>query len=549
MWISSILVPSRNANGTLHAMPFLWLQAPISAISLTLAQQQHKPQFGDFGDELQVTGKIHETFPKTGVTSYSEGVTAKFGPTTITADRLELHYAEGEKYGVATGHVHLDDPEGDLDAAYIIFWWGPKKGPDGQMAVADTVRIQFDNISAKADYAVVRPQRWELYNVEGTNCRRPLPLFAVRSKKLVLVPGKSGTIAKPHLIVLGKDLLTLPTRQFSLDRRNPGLQIPTISYRKDAGLGLDWSSGLLIDDQSVMQGHFDSFPRQFPSYSVLYARSFVPADVGMTKITARSELEERFSWSYFDDIRVSKPESSLGLTHRVRNALTVESIWNTGSSARLEPEHFSKALDVAYEHSGPVKGFGFFGQVRGQTIRREDEPFLTRGLAYAAIQAPVVNLAKGLNTDVRFDLSGIMGGHGLFGWARAQAGLNFRPIPQLTLGAAYIRAAEAGRPDYFADRLYSKDAAHFRADLNLGPTKISYLAKYDINRKNWYDKEFSISQVVGCLEPFLIRREFPRDYVLGVRLRFGNLFDVLERRKQTRTKTPTVQQISGPDKP
>jgi len=548
MWISSIPVPSRNANGKLSAMPFLWLQAPISAISVAAAQQG-KPQIGDFGDELQVTGKVQE-FTKDGVATYSDGVVAKFGPTTVMADRLEIHYAEGDKYGIATGHVHLDDPEGNLDAAYIIFWWGPKKGPDGQMAVADSVRLQFDNISAKADYAVVRPERWELYNVEGTNCRRPLPLFAVRSKKLVLVPGKSGTIAKPHLVVLGHDLITLPTRQFSLDRRNPGLQIPAISYRKGAGFGIDWSSGLLLDDQSVLQGHFDTFPRQFPSYSLVYARSFVPADVGTTKITARSELDERFSWSYFDDVRVTKPESSLGLTNRKRNSLTVQSIWNTGSSARLETEHFSKALDVAYERSGPVKGFGLYWQVRGESIRRDDEAFLTRGLAYASLQAPSVQLTKGLSTDVRFDLSGIAGAHGLFGWARAQAGLNYRPIPQLTFGAAYIRAAEAGHPDYVADRLYSKDAAHLRMDVNLGPTKISYLAKYDLNRKNWYDKEYSVSQVVGCLEPFITRREFPRDYVIGVRLRFGNLFDILERRKQTRTKTPPVQQISGPsDKP
>src|SRR5262249_37167624 len=124
--------------------------------------------------------------------------------------------------------------------------------------------------------------------------------------------------------------------------------------------------------------------------------------------------------------------------------------------------------------------------------------------------------------------------------------LVFKPIPQLTLGAAYIAGGQGGRPDFISDELVSKNAAHFRADLNLGPTQISYLAKYDMNGKGWYDREFSVSQAVGCLEPFITGREFPRDYVLGVRLRLGDFFDMLQRRKQTRTKPVAPQQISGP---
>jgi len=523
-------------------MPFFWLHAPIPAI----AQAQKKPAVSDFGNELNVIANSQTFYPATQTYVYEDGVVATFGPTVIKADRLETHLATSEQYGIAKGNVHLIDPEGTVDADYVTFWFGKNRGPDGQQAVASNVHLQVDNITMHAEYAVIRVDRWELYNVEGTNCRRPVPLFTIKSKKLILVPGKQGTITHPHITVLGKDMIGLPTRRFSLDRRNPGLEIPTLSFRKDAGLGVSWESGLLLDDQSVLTGNYSSYPRQFPGYSLVYARSFIPADVATTKITARDEMDERFSWSYFDDIRIVNPDSSIGFAGRKRNSITAQTAWNTGSAARLESEHFSKPLDVAYERSGPLHGFGFYWQVRGQTIGKVGDSYIARSLGSATLQFPTVHFGPKLFTDIRFDVSGIASQNGGFGWARAQTGLVYKPIPQLTLGAAYIAGGQSGRPDFIADELVSKNAAHFRADLNLGPTQISYLAKYDMNGMGWYDREFSVSQAVGCLEPFITRREFPRDYVLGVRLRLGNFFDMLQRRKQTRTKPVTSQQISGP---
>jgi len=114
----------------------------------------------------------------------------------------------------------------------------------------------------------------------------------------------------------------------------------------------------------------------------------------------------------------------------------------------------------------------------------------------------------------------------------------------LALGAAYVAASEAGRPDFLADRLVSKHAVHLRADLNLGPTKISYLAKFDNDRNKWYDREYSISQVVGCIEPYVVKREFPNDYAVGIRLRLGDFLGILQRREQVRTKPVPLQTIS-----
>jgi hypothetical protein len=503
-----------------------------------------KPAIGDFGDELQVTGKVQEIDPVGLVVTYSEGVAAKFGPTTVLADRLEIHHAEGDKYAIARGNVQVHDPEGELKAHSFVFWYGPKKGPDGQLAVADRVEITLGSVRAKAEIAVIKPDRWEFLNVEGTNCELKNPVFRLKSKRVVILPGKSGTLHKPRLEIFGQDLGNLPDRRFSLDRRSPGIPFPSIGFQAGSGLGVSWNGGTLIGDSSILLGNFRSFPRDYPSYGISYARTFVPADVSSAKIAARSDLTERFSWSYFDNIRVGTLASTQGFTSRIRNSVTVESIWNTGSGARIENEDFSKAIDIAYERSGPMQGLGTNFQLRLQSIRRGSEPFVERGTFAATLQVPPITLANGLRTDVRADLYAIASERNQFGWVRGQAGLVYQPNSWLTLGAAIIQASESGTPDFIADRLVSKRAGHLRADLNFGRTKLSYLAKFDFDRETWYDKEYSISQVLGCIEPFLIRREFPRDYAFGVRFRMDDLFDILERRRQVRTKPVPAQTIS-----
>ncbi len=525
-------------------MPWYWTP-PILTPSLPARPATISRQVPDFGDEIVVTGKVQEIDPVNLVVTYTDGVAAKYGPTVVFADRLEIHHADSAKFAIAKGNVRLEDPEGRIEAESLTLWYGPSRGPDGQLAVADRVKVEIGGMTGFAESAVIKPDRWEFLNVEATNCKRPIPLFLLKSRRVVIQPGKSGTLYRPRLQILGADLGNLPNRHFSLDRRNPGLQLPAVSFKRGAGLGISWASGFLLDDQSILTADFSSFPKDYPSYSATYAHSFLPTDISNTKIVARSDLLERFSWSYFDNIRVGSITSTRSFTNKLRNSATVQSVWNTGSSARERSEDFSKAIDIAYERSGPVGQLGINWQVRAQSIRRSDEDFIERGVASVTVQAPSISLGRGLETDVRTDFYGVGSENGGFGWARAHAGLIYQPIPQWRVGAAFIHAAEGGKADFVADRLVSKRAAHIRTDFDLGPTKISYLAKFDFDKGSWYDQEYMISQVVGCLEPFLIRRQFPNDYALGVRFRLDDFLGLLERRKQVRTK-PVPQQISGP---
>ncbi|MCC7230006.1 MAG: hypothetical protein IT203_06400 [Fimbriimonadaceae bacterium] len=524
-------------------MPFFWPSDPGLPVRTERIELPQIP-VSVAQDRLEAFGKVQEIDPVRQIWTYTEGVVARYGPTTVFADRLEIHRAPEDQYGIARGNVRVEDPEGTIRANYFIFWFGPKKGPDGQIAAADQLEIELGSFQGRAESAVLREGVWEFLNVSGTNCRRPLPLYEIKAKRLLIRPGKDGALIEPHLTILGRNIGRFPNRNFSLDQRNEGLQLPTIGYRAGAGLGIAWSSSFLLSDQELMHFDFSVYPKALPSYGVTYSHSFLSAKQSMAKFVSDSELRERFRTSFFDDIRVENPDSAGNGIRKNRNAVTIQSIWNTASSARLDSERFSKAIDATYDRSGPAGPFGIAFQMKGQKIKRDDEEFIDRGLASLSLQFPKWELSKGLWSDVRIDSFGKVGGSGTFGWARGQAGLVFEPVPQIRLAGAYVQGFESGPSDYLADRLVSKRAVHLRADLKLGGTKLSVLSKFDQDRRAWYDKEWSASQAVGCFEVFMVRREFPRDYILGVRLRLDDFTSRLKKRKLERTRPVEPQTIS-----
>ena len=83
---------------------------------------------------------------------------------------------------------------------------------------------------------------------------------------------------------------------------------------------------------------------------------------------------------------------------------------------------------------------------------------------------------------------------------------------------------------YPADRLLIRDEGMARLDLDFGPTKMSILEKRDFDRDRWY-REYKASQVLGCMEAFVVARQFPRSYRLGLTLRLDDFFKILRSRQ------------------
>ena len=279
-------------------------------------------------------------------------------------------------------------------------------------------------------------------------------------------------------------------------------------------------------------------------------RTFLPAETLNDIITPGSEYGERFRNGYLENIRVRAPINERRYYQSQRRSVSVGSQWNFGVAGQDVGVNFSKPLEVVGEIGGPFKGDGgFLTQVRLQAIRRGVEPITNRALIINSAILPSFQIAPKLGTILRAD-SGSYIGPSPFTWLRGMAGLAYEPIPQLTLGFGAVLAGEFGRPQYEGiDDLYARDGYVWRMDLNLGPTRAGYMQKWD-RRMGIYDREYYLSQVVGCLEPFVVYRKYPSEYNLGIRFRLDDFYDVLRKRdfKRTKPTEPPKTTYIAPDR-
>ncbi|MGV3616856.1 MAG: hypothetical protein ACO1SV_16135 [Fimbriimonas sp.] len=492
-------------------------------------------------DELVVTSELNRYDPITDVFTFERGVVARYGPTTVRAERLVVD--RKNMRATASGNVRVEDPEADLSADNLDFTWDPLK----RSGTAQNVRARIANVNVSARQANITPLQYELLDVAGTACSQRTPLYEIRTRRLVVTPGRSGRAERPSIFIRGTKLLSLPDRTFNLDRRTEGFQFPALSYRRDGKLGVSWNSGFLVDNQTNLALNVGAFPNVRPGYGATLTRSFLPVAQATDILTPNSELRERFRFGFLENIRITSPNTERNYLRNVRRSVSVASLWNQGAVSQRQDVNFSKPFEITGELGGSfMETGGYIAQTRLQTIQRVGEAVHTRVVLNGSALLPSVRIAPRLNTLVRFDTSTFLG-RNTYGWVRGLAGVSYQPLRQLTLSAAAFHSAESGKPLFDeVDPLYAKDGYVWRADLNLGTaTRAGYMMKWD-RRLGDFDREYYFSQVVGCLEPFVLYRRYPGEYNLGIRFRLDEFYDVLRRREFKRTK-PTKTTYIPPE--
>lgn len=508
---------------------------PASGVQVLQAEKQDGQAVKKF-DGLEVTYDSYEFDFASRKQIFSGKVTAKYGETLLQADRLELD--ETAQTGKAEGSILLTDPEGFMRAGQVSFRWrkktDPEFGPDDQLGTASNAVIRAGNAYIKAQRVTVFGNRWFLEVAEGSLTQRQTPEWKFTAREVTLFPGSHGFAKKISLTILGVKIGPLASYRFNLNPRfDSKLSLPTYSLNDDGRFGLSWSYKRLLTDKSVLAASWGAFPKSLPSYSVTYTLSELDLTQTSARLSVDGDMGERFANGYLDRIGVVGPDQEKSSIGQRRKTWQFASQWNETPSGRVE-EFFviTKPLELIFEQGGSGGELGWMNTSRIQLIRSQiGDNYRPRIVSAASLSLPDISLGRDFDWRMRLDLFSTLSGQAAYGFARGQAGLVWNPDKRLRIGAAYVFGAEAGKPDFNWDRLYSRQAVHWRADAALGPFKFSHLWKYDFDQGVIYDREYLASFVAGAFEPFVEYRQFPASYQIGFRFRMDNLAERLTNRQ------------------
>lgn len=474
------------------------------------------------------------------VAVFEGGIKATYGPTVLTADRLEVDMEN--KQGRADGDVRVVDPEGELRGSNLRFNWKERTGE------AEDVFVQVGPMKLRVERILIEPDKWTLEQVAATPSRTRPPEFTLGSKKVVLRTGRSGRAENPTIDIFGKRILQIPTTLgFSLDRRVTGFRFPAISFRRGAGFGVAWNSSVLLNDQTSFAVTSNVFPTSLPTYAAEVAWSQVPPTRSTGLISPRTELGERFGDAYLDTIATEDPSVEDDYLRDPRRTLAIGSYWNQSTRGRVEDSSsVSKRYEISAEIGGSAGALGGFAQLRYQSIRPDERtPFSDRFVLTGSANLGNIPLLPGLDLRFRTDFAGFASGSQAFGWARGVAALVYRPTPRFRLAGGYVLGGQAGSPEFAFDRLYSERGWHVRADVDLGSIRAGFLGKYDSRQGRWYDHEYGFSFAAGSFEPYILWRQFPGDVRIGFRIRGTDVFKKLQRRTIERAPSPPAERATS----
>jgi hypothetical protein len=335
-----------------------------------------------------------------------------------------------------------------------------------------------------------------------------------------------------------------------LNPRVTGIQAPVPKIDEDFKLGYSWAQVLQISDQLIFHYNQRGGQKQVPSVNgqLIYevpmptqTRELTPAEEQLQrlrtpsnqKVLPKNEDLERFTQGYFDNVTVKSPRQEANDLAKPHMIFFAGHTMNINTKARPgDPEDLDRPYYAGFQAGGTVANLAMLGQLRyGMVQERLSEDRHQRAEFLGTALAPDIRLSKSASLRFRADVGAYSGEGADFGWVRPMATVVIQPSRELSLGLAYFRAQEWGSPLFDADRLFSKKGLHFRVDIDLKATDLSVLLKYDFDRKDIYDIEIALEQVMPVITPFVSYRQFPGAFAFGFKLRADNLLRALKNRE------------------
>jgi hypothetical protein len=443
-------------------------------------------------DELQVNWKRKRLYPNEKRVIFSGDVKVVYLNSVVKADEVILDFEKKE--GFAIGNVNFQHPEGSLAAQKLRFNWRSKSG------FAEDVSLIFYGTHIKAKTIDISPEQWKIKEAHAI-CE-PSSIVQLGSKDILITSGELVEIHQPKFKLLNRFDIALPKLSIktSSEENHPGY--PKLAYRRHAGFGIAYDKAIYFENRMGVNLKSLWLRKRPMAVSLASAWNLNPNESKYVSFV-RSDLRGSFSPSYLDGLFVESFEDEFHNLGKPRKIIGISTSHNKRTSGRLKNAYVSKPYEIALETSNNLNNLAYRFQARYQKVAPQKENGIHRAVVSGTASTHPLNITDNLSVRVFALGSGFFSEKNTYGWGRIQAGISFCPIENVKLSTGYSKGKTFGTFQYKFDQPYSLSTLHFRGEWSLKNTKLTYLTKYDIPRKEWLDHQFSIKFRSGAFEPYI----------------------------------------------
>lgn len=474
------------------------------------------------------------------------------GDISLYAEDLTLRL-DGSRLD-AQGDVRLQDGRSYLIARELHY------DASKRALVASGASLRLPSIAFDAGEIIDSPNKLHVEDLSFKATIGRFPLLTVTAKELK-IEGVLGDAKDIRARILGIPVYRREEQQFRLDSSGAHdkdklsiferikrfedlatlLKPPSFSFFSKTP-SISYSNQYVFGNRQLVSVDLDARRGQYFASDVLFTWN-VSADPNSSPDIIQTEyLRSAFMGGYVQNADVRSVNDFVDEYRRPRRTFGVGFGYNQLVELRGVEDVASSPIIAGFEFGGPIGSFGGVGQIRYEQAKSELRDATQQRAAFlGTIGLFRTELGRGITAYGRLDAAGFKPSGEGYAWIRPLVSVQARVLPQLYLSTAYVNGREFGTPFSIADTYLAGPEYHARLDLNLGPTKFTYVNRYSARLQSWYRSQVYFSQDIDAFRFFLVTDQKLSQLSFGLQLRVDEILESLKRRRYTGVALDTPQ--------
>lgn len=401
----------------------------------------------------------------------------------------------------AHGNVSFLRKESTLTGESFTYNFKTEKG------LANDASATLNNIQYRGKEFKSELNRYTVTGSRFTTCDREKPHYYMSARELIIEPDKKLTARDVSIVFFGKRILNVPKYTINLDKKNPSeTKLPPIGISGHYGIFTSYEFDISHEPRTVGALELRLSTEYTFQGGLMYDR------IAGRPIFLRATSYQPFYGGTRSGLTISKlPEVGA----RFHSGEAAESFENPRNSINLSagtinPLRFKR--DNRKMNYVSEVGFGKFTQYPDDKTSERMDARAIAWLDPVAIDSKTV-ISPGI---------GIRLSHYSTGDDYTDLGLSLALARRLGSDSyasiTYATHSVSGSTPFEFDAVELTDELHGLLRLHAGDYAIELGGRYDLNNKEFFDKEISIARRFHCIEPKITFKNRFKEFSIGIGL-------------------------------